>query len=103
MDYTQREVDRILDASEKRLMPDGKLELDGVWGLEGSRLAVVGAGYNCHIAGIEAIENKATIDLMLGAPILAEEVKRLREENKRVQSESDYYKAQLGAMYFRPS
>jgi len=101
MDYTQDEVDRILEASEKAT--------PGPWVIAISAyLLAINNGDNRQIATFDKDddweeEQGANRMLCSGALILAEEVKRLREENKRVQSESDYYKAQLGAMYFRPS
>jgi hypothetical protein len=79
MEYTQDDVTRILEASEKATK--GKWHRDIVWGYirseDNSLIVDTDATDDCKFQ--ETIDNA---ELIAGAPILAEEVKRLRRELK---------------------
>ena len=80
MDYTQGDVDRILEASEKAT--------PGEW-LQGTDLRQIESVHDgtivCNISGaVSHPKVLADSEFIAGAPILAEEVKRLRGECKRL-------------------
>jgi hypothetical protein len=77
MDYTQSEVDRILEASEKARK--------GPWLMEVYDEDILIVDSDGEL--VETVyTGEANARLLAGAPILAEEVKRLREENNELRS-----------------
>ena len=79
MDYTREDVDRILEASKKAT--PGKWR---TWSSGG----IVSKGREYIVCFInDNGEEKYNQDLIAGAPILAEEVKRLRAENEKLMGE----------------
>ena len=100
MDYTQSDVDKILEASEGAT--PGPWEA-GEGKLDGGYMGVfvkdnVMTSPICRVSPIKAMNEEDVYNayFLAGAPILAEEVKRLRKENERLHEElvslrRDYY------------
>lgn len=85
MDYTKEDVDKILEASEKATfgpwacLPSGAIYKDGVLIAQAHSVTV-----NCGDS-----ERMGNAELIAGAPILAEEVKRLRTEIEKYHGDID--------------
>jgi len=100
MEYTQADVDRILEAGEKATggpweAGEGKLDGGylGVFPKDGVMVSPV-----CRVSPMKGLEESDcfNVEFIAGAPILAEEVKRLRKENEKLHDElvglrRDYY------------
>jgi hypothetical protein len=89
MDYTQQDVDRILEASEKATKGNWRVRSTGRhW--NNPALEHLEICYSDDDECIcDTVYERPNADLMAGSPILADEVRKLRAENAALKTQID--------------